>query len=120
MPSLSSDTLRYSNQWTNIDDKTGSSDGFAICIVTHTQMFKAMDEYDKTESSDEFVMVMLKHTGSKKWTNMTRLNLVMFLPSLLLDTLRCSPAMDEYDDKTESSDGFAVSIFRHTQMSTSN
>ena len=29
-------------------------------------------------------------------------------------------AMDEYGDKTESSDGFAISIVRHTQMSTSN
>ena len=43
------------------DDRTESSDGFAIFIVRHTQIFKAMHEYDKTESSDGFVIVMLKH-----------------------------------------------------------
>ena len=76
LPSLSSDTLGYSKQWTNIDDKTGSSDGFAVCIFRHTQMFKAMDEYDKTESGDGFVIVMLKHTHMFK-------------------------AFNEYDDKIE-------------------
>ena len=48
----------------------------------------------------------------------TKLNLVVVLPSLLLETLR--GPMDEYDDKTEPSDVFAVSVVRHTQMFTSN
>ena len=46
----------------------------------------------------------------------TRLNLVMASPSLLSDTLTCPTAMDEYDDKTESSDGFAIFIVRDTQI----
>ena len=173
LPSLSSDTLRYSKQWTNTDDKTESSDDFVIVMLKHTrskkwtnttrlnlvmvlpslslrhiQMFKSMDEYgdktqssdgfaifivtdtkcstqwtntdDTTESSDDFIIVMLKHTRSKQWTNMTRLNLVMVLPSLSLRHTQMFKAMSEYDGKTESGDGFAVFIVRHTHLSNSN
>ena len=37
--SSSLDTLKCSKKWTNIDDKTEPSNGFAIFIVRHAQMF---------------------------------------------------------------------------------
>ena len=70
-------------------DKTESSDGFAIFIVRHTQIFKAMHEYDKTESSDGFVIVMLKHIHMFK-------------------------AFKEYDDKIGSSDVFVIHHLLYT------
>ena len=39
------DTLKCSKQWTNMATKLNGVMVLLSCIVKHTQMFKAMDEY---------------------------------------------------------------------------
>ena len=102
------------------DDRTESSDGFAIFIVRHTQIFKAMHEYDKTESSDGFVIVMLKLTHSyvqsiQRIWRQDWIEWCFCYPSSFIHT-HMLKAMDEYGDKTEMNDGFVIFMLKHAHM----
>ena len=107
------DKIGYSIQWT-MDKYDKTSDGFVIVMLKHTHMSK---HSTNMTSIDVFVIRHRLYTliCSKQWMNMTpKLHQVMVLPSLLLDTLKCPPAMDEYDDKI----GYSIQWFCHLYRQT--
>ena len=101
------------------------SNGFAIFIVRRLYHLYRQTHSD-IQSSGQILTTRLDRVivlppvsidtlkCSKQWTNTTRLNLVMVLPSLSLRHIQIFKSMDEYGDKTQSSDGFAIFIVTDT------